>query len=73
MDGIGLYGEDLSLLRPGEFLPAPRRSPDQTDFTGPGLWLVGAGTNLALLPTLDLSADLNALGFTAPQALRQRA
>jgi hypothetical protein len=64
-------GGRVSLSGRNALLPALRSSKEegQSNFTNPGLWLVGAGVDLDVLPELRVSANWNYLRFDRTEVL----
>ncbi len=70
-EGIRLSGTGVALTSPDSFLPDLNASKDegQSNFVNPGLYLVNAGFDAKLTPTLKLITNVNYLRFVRTEPL----
>jgi len=69
---LGLVSGAIDLKQRDSLFPSLRSTGDtgESNFTNPGLVLLGLGTDLDLLPSLRVSLDVDRLMFDKPGALR---
>lgn len=70
-EGIRLTGTGVALTSPDSFLPDLNASKDegQSNFVNPGLYLINAGFDAKLTPTLKLITNVNYLRFVRTEPL----